>query len=50
LIAAAIYVKANKVTDMGSENHKGEGATVRQLETIFGVTRKTIGKWADKFL
>lgn len=49
MLAAAIYAKANGVTDMGSEDHKGEGATVRQLEAIFGVTRKTISKWAVKF-
>jgi len=50
MFAAAIYAKANSVTeDRGLSKHKGEGATVRQLETIFGVTRKTISKWADKF-
>lgn len=49
LLAAAIYAKANSVTtDGGLWKHKGEGATERQLEEIFGVSRKTIRKWADK--
>jgi hypothetical protein len=50
LLAAAIYAKANGVTTSGSLwQHKGEGITERQLEEIFGVSRKTIRKWAEKF-
>jgi hypothetical protein len=50
LFAAAIYAKANGVTTSGSMwQHKGEGASERQLEEIFGVSRKTIRKWVEKF-
>jgi hypothetical protein len=50
LLAAAIYAKANTTTTNGSLwKHKGEGVTERQLEEIFGISRKTIRKWADKF-
>ncbi|MGA2523708.1 MAG: hypothetical protein ABSF65_06090 [Candidatus Bathyarchaeia archaeon] len=50
LIASAIYARANNVnTTGGSWQHKGEGATERQLEEIFGVSRKTIRKWAETF-
>ena len=46
LLAAAIYVKANGITTDGALwAHKGEGITERQLERIFGVSRKTIRKW-----
>ena len=51
MLAAAIYAKANSVTtDRGLWKHQGEGTTVRQLEIIFGVTRKTISKWSKHFL
>ena len=47
LLASTIYVKANGIaTDGGLWKHKGEGITERQLEDIFGVTRKTIRNWA----
>jgi hypothetical protein len=47
LFAAAIYVAANGVTTNGGLwKHQGEGITEEQLEQIFGVTRKTIRKWA----
>jgi hypothetical protein len=50
LFASALYVKANSVsTDGGLWKHKGEGISERQLEEIFGVSRKTIRKWAEKF-
>jgi len=49
LLAAAIYVKANTTTTMGScWKHKGEGVTERQLEEIFDISRKTIRNWAGK--
>lgn len=48
VLAAAIYVKANNVTTNGGLwKHQGEGITERQLESIFGVTRKTIRKWVE---
>jgi hypothetical protein len=50
LIAASIYAKANTVTGDVSWEHRGEGATERQLEEIFGVSRKTIRKWAERFV
>lgn len=50
LFAAAIYAKANGVSTSGCMwKHKGEGASERQLEEIFGVSRKTIRKWSEKF-
>lgn len=50
LFAAAIYAKANTVsTDGGLWKHKGEGITERQVEEIFGVTRKTIRKHVEEF-
>ena len=50
LLAAAIYAKANGVTTNGSMwQHKGEGASERQLEEIFGISRKTIRKYAEDF-
>ena len=50
LLAAAIYAKANTTTTNGSLwKHKGEGVNERQLEEIFGISRKTIRKWAVKF-
>jgi len=51
LLAAAIYAKANTTTTNGScWKHKGEGISERQLEEIFGITRKTIRKWSELFL
>lgn len=51
LVAAAIYVTSNGVTtDKGLWKHQGEGISERQLEEIFGVTRKTIRKWSEAFL
>jgi DNA-directed RNA polymerase subunit RPC12/RpoP len=51
LLAATIYVKANgTTTDGGLWAHKGEGITERQLECIFGVTRKTIRGWVKDFV
>jgi hypothetical protein len=50
LLAAAIYAKANTIsTDGGIWKHKGEGITERQVEKIFGVTRKTIRKHVEEF-
>jgi len=47
LLAAAIYIKANSTTTNGGLwKHKGEGISERRLEEIFGVSRKTIRKWA----
>jgi hypothetical protein len=48
LIAGAIYATANGVTSDGSclRQHQGEGITEEKLEMIFGVTRKTIRRWA----
>lgn len=47
LLAAAIYVTANGVTTHSeSWQHRGEGISERKLEEIFGVTRKTLRKWA----
>jgi hypothetical protein len=49
-LAAAIYAKANNVTTIGSLwKHNGEGVTERELEEIFGISRKTIRKWAPTF-
>ena len=43
LVAAAVYRTANEVTtNKGLWKHQGEGISERQLEEIFGVTRKTI--------
>ena len=50
MLAGAIYVKANSLTkDRNLWEHKGEGVSVRQLESIFSVTRKTISKSANTF-
>lgn len=51
LLVAAIYAKANSITTDGGclWKHKGEGVTERQLEKIFGVSRKTIHKYENKF-
>jgi hypothetical protein len=51
LFAAAIFVTANGVTTDGGSlwKHRGEGITEEKLEEIFGVTRKTIRKWARTF-
>ncbi len=48
LVAGAIYSTANGVTSDGSNlwKHQGEGITEEKLEMIFGVTRKTIRRWA----
>lgn len=44
LLSAIIYLKANGITADGLWEHKGEGISERQLENIFGVSRKTIRK------
>lgn len=51
LVAGAVYATANGVTWEGSSlwKHQGEGITEEKLEEIFGVTRKTICKWAKVF-
>lgn len=50
LLAAAVYVKANSTTTNGGLwEHKGEGISERQLEEIFGTSRKTIRKWSKVF-
>ena len=51
LVAGAIYTTANGVTTEGSSlwKHPGEGITEEKVEEIFGVTRKTIRKWAKTF-
>jgi len=48
LVAGAIYATANSTTSDGSclWKHQGEGITEEKLEEIFGVTRKTIRRWA----
>ena len=52
VVAAAFYVTGNSVTTDGGSlwKHQGEGISERQLEEIFGVTRKTIRKWSRHFL
>ena len=52
VVAATFYVTGNGVTTDGSSlwKHQGEGISERQLEEIFGVTRKTIRKWSKHFL
>jgi hypothetical protein len=51
LAAGAIYATANGVSMKESSilKHQGEGITEEKLEEIFGVTRKTIRKWAKFF-
>ncbi len=51
LVAGAIYVTANAVSIKESSilRHQVEGITEEKLEEIFGITRKTIRKWAKCF-
>jgi hypothetical protein len=51
LVAGAIYATANGVTWEGSSlwKHQGEGITEEKVEEIFGITRKTVRKWANQF-
>jgi hypothetical protein len=51
LVAGAVHDTANGVTWEGSSlwKHQGEGITEENVEAIFGVTRKTIRKWARTF-
>ena len=50
LLAGAIYVTANGTFTEGSSlwKNQGEGITEEKLAGIFGVTRKTVRKWARK--
>jgi hypothetical protein len=51
LVAAAIYATANgATTDGGLWKRQGEGISERQLEEIFGVTRKTIRRLSKLLL
>lgn len=47
LLASAIYAKSNSVPiDNNLRKYSGEGISLRKLEEIFKVTRKTISKWS----